>query len=124
MVVLCVIAVLKAHRPVLGPFMIMIAVSYATLWFALAAPIKLYRADAWGDPSYGLYVYAFPIQQCLVFGMPGINPYKLAVLSGLITLTLAYVSWWFIEKPALAQRGKLLSRWNRVKADTRQSTGE
>ncbi len=122
--VLCVIAVLKADQPVLGPFMIMIAVSYATLWFALAAPIKLYRADAWGDPSYGLYVYAFPIQQSLVFSMPGINPGKLAVLSGLITLTAAYVSWWVIEKPALAQRGKIMSRWNRVKAGTRHGAGE
>lgn len=109
------LAVLAAGQPVLGPFAVMLAVSYATLWFALAAPIRLHRADAWGDPSYGLYVYAFPVQQSLVFAMPGLSPGKLAVLSGLTTLVLAYASWWTIEKPALALRGKLLSRWRKTR---------
>lgn len=118
-IVLCVIAALKAHRPVLGQFMIMIAVSYTTLWFALTAPIKLYRADAWGDPSYGLYIYAFPVQQSLVFAVPNMSPGKLAILSALITLAIAYASWWSIEKPALAQRGKLLPRRNWIKPDAR-----
>lgn len=117
-VVLCALAILKAHRPVLGQFTIMIAVSYTTLWFALASPIKLYLADAWGDPSYGLYVYAFPVQQALVFTMPDVSPGKLAMLSAFATLVVAYASWWSIEKPALAQRGKLLSRWNGMKPDT------
>ena len=104
---LCVLAVLKAHRPGMGPFVVMLAISYTTIWFALAAPVRLYRADAWGDPSYGLYVYAFPIQQWIAQTNIGIGPYKMAALSIVITTPIAYISWWVIEKRALARKGKL-----------------
>jgi peptidoglycan/LPS O-acetylase OafA/YrhL len=104
---LCILAVLKASEPAVGPFMIMLAISYTTLWFALAPPIKLYRADAWGDPSYGMYVYAFPIQQWIAHTNVGIGLFNMAALSIAITTAIAYLSWWFIEKPALDQKGRL-----------------
>lgn len=107
---LCVLAILKAHAPAVGPFVVMLAISYTTLWFALAAPVKLYRADGWGDPSYGLYVYAFPIQQWLVHSNVGIGPYRLAALSIAIATPLAYLSWWLIEKRALDRKGILSGR--------------
>lgn len=109
-VLLCALAVLKAHKPVLGPFLVMLAIAYTTLWFALATPIKLYKADAWGDPSYGLYVYAFPIQQWLAHVDAGIGVFRLALFSVTLALILAYASWWAIEKPALDRKGKLFVR--------------
>ena len=94
----------------MGSFVVMVAVSCTTLWFALAAPVRLYRADAWGDPSYGLYVYAFPLQQWLAHTYVGIGPYKMVALSVVITTPIAYLSWWVIEKRALERKGKFLRR--------------
>lgn len=54
------------------------------------------------DYSYGLYIYAFPVQQ----GLAAINPLMAwevyFALTVLITTSLAAASWHFIEKPALA----------------------
>ena len=61
-----------------------------------------------GDYSYGLYVYAFPIQQTLVERVPGLDPLLLFALSMALTLGLAAVSWHGLEQPAL----RLKSRFN------------
>ncbi|WP_369045044.1 acyltransferase family protein [Sinomonas sp. P10A9] len=55
------------------------------------------------DLSYGLYIYAFPVQQLLVdMGTApwGVLPNAVATLA--IALGLAWLSWRLIEKPALS----------------------
>ncbi len=55
------------------------------------------------DISYGLYLYAFPIQQLIVFLSNGtIKPLPLFLSSFAITSIFAYLSWCFIEKPCLS----------------------
>lgn len=67
---------------------------------ATSTPV-LHNAGRWGDVSYGLYLYAFPVQQTLVFTWPTL-PFVLSVLATLlISLMLALGSWHLIEKPAL-----------------------
>jgi peptidoglycan/LPS O-acetylase OafA/YrhL len=57
-----------------------------------------------GDYSYGVYIYAFPVQQCLAALIPGISVARMNIYASLITLTLAVMSWHFIEKPALDRK--------------------
>lgn len=54
------------------------------------------------DLSYGIYIYAFPVQQTLIhyFGVD-INPYLLMFYTVAIVIPIAYCSWRWIEKPAL-----------------------
>lgn len=53
------------------------------------------------DLSYGVYIYAFPIQQLLVIGgLIWLNPLVFAVVSTIATLPLAAASWFLIENPA------------------------
>ncbi len=54
-----------------------------------------------GDYSYGIYLYAFPVQQTLLWWKPGIAfwPYLLGTI--LFTSLLAYASWKWVESPAL-----------------------
>lgn len=56
-----------------------------------------------GDYSYGIYLYAFPIQQTLVEAVPAIRQswLLLFVVSALLTTVFAVFSWHAIEKPAL-----------------------
>ena len=58
--------------------------------------------DKYGDYSYGLYVYAFPVQQTIAHFMPKISPIQMFALSLPATFILAFISWWFIEKKALS----------------------
>ena len=57
-----------------------------------------------GDLSYGTYIYAFPISQILIVtcNSNSLSPTMLTILTILIVLPIAYLSWRFIEKPALA----------------------
>jgi peptidoglycan/LPS O-acetylase OafA/YrhL len=91
----------------------------AVLWIALpAAAVALGRSgnrvSAWlsarGDFSYGLYIYAFPVQQTLVMLWPNppILPYIAAVFA--VTLALAVMSWHWIERPALGLKARLTGR--------------
>lgn len=60
------------------------------------------------DLSYGVYIYAFPVQQLLVIcGLVKLNPVVFAVVATIATLPLAALSWLLIEKPALSLKSRL-----------------
>lgn len=62
-----------------------------------------------GDYSYGIYIYAFPVQQTIVFFATNIQPIELAGYSFMLTLPIAVSSWHLIEKPAIKLREKLVT---------------
>lgn len=67
------------------------------------------------DFSYGIYIYAFPIQQCVVLVGGGSLPSPVISCTGisfLITLVFAAVSWFLIEKPAIAFGKKVSNEIN------------
>ncbi|OYN75032.1 acyltransferase family protein [Mycolicibacterium sphagni] len=70
------------------------------------------------DLSYGVYVYAWPIQQLLVIcGLAVLSPVVFAIVATAVTVPLAAVSWFVVEKPAIA----LKSRFERRKATAQES---
>jgi hypothetical protein len=81
-----------------------IALAYAVLWFALVpgGVLRAYRRV--GDYSYGLYLWQFPIQQCLVRAWPDLSPLGLMLAAFPPTLALAMLSWHLVEARALAWR--------------------
>lgn len=82
---------------------LMIVLPYAVLSFALQPVPAVSRVGRFGDPSYGLYVYGFPVQQALFhLGGPTMGPLDNAIIATVITLMLGYASWHVLEKRALA----------------------
>jgi peptidoglycan/LPS O-acetylase OafA/YrhL len=60
-----------------------------------------------GDYSYGIYLYAYPIQQLLVYLFPGtLGVFSHFLLSTAIVTLIAMFSWHCIEKPVLRIRKK------------------
>ena len=53
------------------------------------------------DYSYGVYLYAFPIQQVVGTLVPNLQPLPLAVVAFPITLLIAALSWHVVEEPCL-----------------------
>ena len=57
------------------------------------------------DFSYGLYIYAFPVQQATYHFLAGSWPATwLAALALALAMLLAALSWFWVEKPMLAKR--------------------
>jgi len=77
--------------------------------------VTIFRGDY--NISYGLYIYAFPVQQSIAYLSPQIRPLSMFVLSTIVTVALAILSWRLVEKPALKLKGKLSS--GRHKDDVR-----
>lgn len=84
-----------------------VALVYSVIWFAYIPSGWIRNYNKLGDYSYGVYIYAFPVQQSIVFLVGDIEPLMLFVLALVLTLPLAIVSWHLIEKPALALKGSL-----------------
>ena len=79
------------------------------------------RVHKLGDPSYGIYLYAFPIQQLLVLaGMHG--AWSLFFAATPITVAFGYASWHMIERPAMGRMRKV-GRVTRPRAGTPASAG-
>ncbi len=78
--------------------------AYLTVYIGLCEIPKL-PIYSRGDYSYGIYLYAYPLQQALVCLFPG----KFTVtahflLSAVLATFVAIFSWHYIEKPALSLR--------------------
>ena len=86
----------------ISPIVEIICTAYAVLY--LGYRINLFRGffNKIGDYSYGIYVYAFPIQQFVwylanhYFGIR-LTPWQLICLSGLLLWPVAILSWHFVE---------------------------
>lgn len=72
------------------------------------------------DFSYGVYIYAFPIQQLLAtFGLARLNPFLFFLLAATATLPIAALSWFVVEKRAMALKARIFRRSNRKPAAQR-----
>lgn len=74
-------------------------VPLATLAFATAPKINFLKGN---DVSYGIYLWAFPVSQCIwSFGFGRGDAFVMGVLTILVTVPIAFLSWRIIETPAL-----------------------
>ena len=98
--------------------------AFFVVYVASLAPLVLHLAylpkgrvlafNDWGDCSYGVYIYAFPIQQTLAFLFPGMPLIAMILVSAAITLGAAALSWTLIERRALALKGDFAAATSRA----------
>lgn len=94
-------------------------VVYLILAAAFSPAVRLHRFAQTQDISYGLYLYAWPIQQLLVQHFDALHsPWSLFLIALPLTALAATLSWHLIEKPCLRFKPNSLSRGGRaVQAD-------
>jgi peptidoglycan/LPS O-acetylase OafA/YrhL len=104
-----VVAVAALHGPWFREVFIL-SLCYILFAFGFLSfqPIKIYNRV--GDYSYGMYIYAFPVEQTAVALWPGISVLELIAVSFPMTLLFSVLSWHMLEKPMLAMR-RIVSTW-------------
>lgn len=85
---------------------LVIALTYGTFWLGHAPRGFLRKFNGLGDYSYGIYIYAFPLQGFAIWCWGSMTP-AMNILSAMpMTMICAILSWHMVERPAMrfAQR--------------------
>ena len=91
----------------LAPF----PIAYGTVWLGLMRP----PAIPFGDLSYGVYLFHFPVEQTLMHFFPAIHAWwLLTILSLPLTAMFAWLSWTLVEQPVLSRKKQVLALSDRL----------
>jgi peptidoglycan/LPS O-acetylase OafA/YrhL len=86
-------------------------VAYLTIWLGLSRP----WAIPFGDLSYGVYLFHFPVEQTVMHLFPGIHAWwQLTLIALPVTVAFAWVSWNLVESPVLRRKQVMLKHVNRA----------
>ena len=98
---------LRDHE--VGRYAFALALAACVFWLVYRTP-QLRILERYGDPSYGVYLWGWPVQQIVYHAIPGagILVHVSIALTG--ALVLGYLSWHAIEKHALKLKNLGLRR--------------
>ncbi len=85
--------------------------AYLVLYISFHPRIKLPDFGKYGDFSYGLYLYAFPMTQVAILLLGPENPWLIVLCSFSAAMVLALFSWFVVEKPAMQMKGRIVGAW-------------
>jgi len=88
----------------LEPLVTALAMPYAVLALGFLHRVRFPLYERGGDASYGIYVYAFPVQQTVAHLVTGISPEGMLALALPVTFVLGRLSWRLVERPALRRK--------------------
>jgi peptidoglycan/LPS O-acetylase OafA/YrhL len=95
----CLFKGLVLTQPIVG--------SYILFYFAFSISFSVKDFAKSGDFSYGVYMYAWPIQQLVIlYFEKHLDITLMFILSMIFTMMCAYLSWHYIEKPFLSMKSK------------------
>ncbi len=77
---------------------------YLVFYIAYIPAGSVRKYNKVGDYSYGMYIYAFPVQQSIAAIIPNVSVTNMIVIAFVITLILAVVSWHLIEQNFLKMK--------------------
>ena len=92
--------------------MLALTVTYSSLWAGYCRVPPLLMFNKVGDYSYGIYVYAMPLQGLTVWLWGDVTPVANIAMALPLTLICAIISWHWVENPALTFAGKVVSAGN------------
>jgi len=81
--------------------------AYAVIFVAHYPGLIAKQLSHGPDLSYGIYIFAYPIQQLLVWAGGPQWPYLHSVVALALTLVPAYFSWTCIESPCIELKQRL-----------------
>jgi peptidoglycan/LPS O-acetylase OafA/YrhL len=86
-------------------------VAYFTVWLGLMRP----PAIPFGDLSYGLFLFHYPVEQTVVHVFPAVRSWWLLTLIALPATTIcAWLSWNLVEKPTLTRKKSIVAAVDRA----------
>jgi peptidoglycan/LPS O-acetylase OafA/YrhL len=94
---------IAVHATKAGALTLPFMAGYGALVLAFHWPARLEGYDSWVFGSYGLYVWAFPVQQLLIIAGAD-TQWSLTFTALPLTYLCGWLSWRYIEAPTLSLR--------------------
>ncbi len=91
-----------------------LTLAYVLFYLAYVPSGHIRKYNQLGDYSYGIYIYAFPVQQSVAALIPGVSVFIMAMFSIAVTLIFAVFSWHFLERRALGLKGIYVDHTERI----------
>jgi peptidoglycan/LPS O-acetylase OafA/YrhL len=92
-------------------YLVAFPVAYLTVWLGLKNPPRI----PFGDLSYGIYLFHFPIEQTIMHLFPGAGSWwRLTLMTLPPTFVCAWLSWNLVEQPILSRKASILATVDRV----------
>ena len=120
---LCVAAMVAAlFVPVLGEVVVGVAGGYALFWTAFKVKWRpLLTINAKDDISYGVYLYAWPVGELILWFWRAVPLPVLILATFAGSVACGAVSWWLVEKRALSLKARF---WTAKRAQPAAPGGE
>jgi len=94
-----------------------ILLPYCVIFLALKLPRPFKNWSRYGDFSFGIYLYAFPIQQIISNSkLLGDSHIYIVLMSSIVTCIFAYFSWHLVESPSMTIRRRLIISLNNCRS--------
>lgn len=94
-----------------------LTIAYVLFYIAYIPSGRLRKYNQMGDYSYGVYIYAFPVQQSVAALIPGVSVLSMLLISASSTLLIAALSWHLLERHALSLKGHYVGHTRRILSD-------
>jgi peptidoglycan/LPS O-acetylase OafA/YrhL len=82
---------------------------YLVIYLALHPALPVIPAARFGDLSYGLYIYGWPVEQTVLYLRPDATWWELFLIAYPATAVVAFLSWHLVEKRALRLKPRALA---------------
>ena len=82
-----------------------LSIAYLLFFLAYVPYGHIRKYNLLGDYSYGIYIYAFPVQQSVAALIPGVSVIFMILISAAATILLSATSWHLLERRALGLKG-------------------
>lgn len=103
--VCALLALFAVTRGTVPGFIVLNAlITYASFWLGHVPDGRIRTYNSLGDYSYGMYIYAFPLQGLVVWYFGAMTPLAHIALALPLVLLVSVLSWHFVEAPALRLR--------------------
>ncbi len=100
--------ILSFNTP-MGKLVNFFSLPYIVIYVAFIRIPLINNFSKYGDFSYGMYIYAYPIQQTILhFYSKSVNIWSFFLSAYLISFLFAFLSWRYVEKPFLKLKEKKL----------------
>lgn len=103
--VTCTFLCLSISWVAFGPHSFMFVFCFTIILIMLCETPILSTWARFGDPSYGVYIYAFPIQQIAILTMAGF--YTSMLISAICSVAIGFASWHLLERRCLKLKNLL-----------------